>query len=171
MRPSNLCLHCHMTLFPVGLCVYFPFLDQGTSHWIRAHLNSVWSHLNIITSDPMSKQSHIHSYQGLDLNLSFYGTWFSLEHRQMHVWNIDVIQVALHSCGERLPFQLNKWCWKNWLFICVKKMTVCSPRGDTAFIRGKSHRAEVVTGTQISHWPHSQGSAQDSITAGFWLWN
>ena len=45
----------------------FPFY-KDTSHWVRAHLTPVWSHLYlIISAKAISKQCHIYRLQGVGL--------------------------------------------------------------------------------------------------------
>lgn len=48
MHHGNLCLCGHMA-FSLCLCPISLFL-WGYHHWMRAHLNPVWLHLNLITS-------------------------------------------------------------------------------------------------------------------------
>lgn len=48
---SNLCLHHHMAIFPLGGFVpKFPSYYKGTTHWIRGHCTPVWPYINLITS-------------------------------------------------------------------------------------------------------------------------
>lgn len=47
---SNFCLDCQMVFFPVCLCIQISSFCKNARQWIRAHLISAWSHVNLITS-------------------------------------------------------------------------------------------------------------------------
>lgn len=64
---SNLCLHQHMVIFPLGGFVpKFPSSYKGTTHWIRCHRTPVWLYINLIT---FTKTLLPHKFQ---LNMKFW---------------------------------------------------------------------------------------------------
>lgn len=70
---STFCLHLHVALFPISLCVLSSC--KGTCQWIEGPQYSymISSQLYYMYKDPISK-AHIHRYQrtrGENLNMSF----------------------------------------------------------------------------------------------------
>lgn len=100
----NLCCHVAFSLSGSKFC----FCNKDTSHWVRAHPNPAWLHLNLITPPKIwvANKMTLAGTQGEDI---FLGNTSQLKRTTYYTLTISGITNGLEKAHLQSQF-LNMWC-------------------------------------------------------------
>lgn len=100
----NLCCHVAFSLSGSKFC----FCNKDTSHWVRAHPNPAWLHLNLITPPKIwvANKMTLAGTQGEDI---FLGDTSQLKRTTYYTLTISGITNGLEKAHLQSHF-LNMWC-------------------------------------------------------------